>query len=249
MAQSLPTHSVSARRRPHWQQSWGAIGPCRGYLGRSPLAFVRVGGGGRGFKRRVAFAAHSFMRWPAFWCLPGPAPSEFTAGVPGDEGRAHGVLLAGCCRRGFECGAERVQRLLDASRSASPHRSLSRSLRSACSAATVVRSNSASPEVQNGEGWRLLAGTVAVTAFCVSDVTCLSVLSVPVNSRGILQSWLVTSLCLFQSASFHFNSVRLGLGTATGVSSSTPVRASKRTMQWSLPGESFCCPLGGGNGP
>ncbi|KAF8301129.1 hypothetical protein TcBrA4_0051820 [Trypanosoma cruzi] len=104
-----PPHAFRQRQAPaplatvmgcDWALPW--------LFGAKSLAFVRVGGGGRGFKRRVAFAAHSFMRWPAFWCLPGPAPSEFTAGVPGDEGPHTAYYLPAVAARGFECGAERV---------------------------------------------------------------------------------------------------------------------------------------------
>ncbi|KAF8282807.1 hypothetical protein TcYC6_0021280 [Trypanosoma cruzi] len=94
-----PLHVFSQRQAPApWATVMGCDWALPWLFGVKPLAFVSIGGGGRGFKRRVAFAAHSFMGWPAFRRLPGTAPSELTADVPGGEGRTHGVLLAGCCR-------------------------------------------------------------------------------------------------------------------------------------------------------
>ncbi|RNC38311.1 ribonuclease HI [Trypanosoma cruzi] len=68
---------------------------------------------------------------------------------------------------------------------------------------------------------------------------CFSVPFILFNSCGILPSCLVFPLYLFQSAFFHFNYFRLGLGTTAGASS--PIRASRRVMQGSLSGEG-CAP-------
>ncbi|EKF37042.1 hypothetical protein MOQ_002251 [Trypanosoma cruzi marinkellei] len=169
--------------------------------GVKSLAFVGIGGGGLDFGCRVAFAAHGFIRWLTFWRLLSTVPPDFTAGALREQGA---YTRSNACRLLPPVASSMVRSvrlpIVDAPRGASLRRTLSRSLRSAWGAAAVVRYNSASPGVQNGDGWRLPAGTVALVAFCIPDAMCLSVLPMLVNSRGILQSWLVAPLRLFQFA-------------------------------------------------
>ncbi|RNC32195.1 ribonuclease HI [Trypanosoma cruzi] len=206
-------------------------------IGVKPLAFVGIGGGELDFGCRVAFADHSFTRWLTSWRLLSTAPPDFTTGMLREQGA---YTRRNTCRMLPAVTSSMVRsvrlQLLDAPRSTPLRRSLGRSLRSAWGAAAMVRSNSASPGVQNGDGWRLPAGTVALVAFCIPDEMCLSVLSMLVNSRGILQSWLVIPLRLFQFAFSHANNVLSRLGTTAGDSSS-PIRNLRRMMQWPLSGE------------
>ncbi|PWU83376.1 hypothetical protein C3747_888g19 [Trypanosoma cruzi] len=217
--------------RSQEQQPYGAAGLCHIYWVRS-IAFVGIG-----WRRVGLWVPCCFRRLQLHEVADLQVSAEHWAieihgwRAQGTRGLSTGVLPAACCRpcpraRSGVCASG--FRMLRAAPPCDGGPAADRLLRG-------VRRRWRGPippamESRMGTAGDSMPGTVALVALRVPSTTRFSVLHILVNSRGILQSWLNTSLGLFQSAFFHANNFRLGPSTTVGVSS-FPIGTSRRMMQ------------------